>query len=122
MAATTVAEQTAIREYNPLFQSMGTEEAAMAVANRMEEVAAGEMTVTAMTTTAIAIATATATATTEMDEENTKEVATEEGTSTTATEDAAEDESSFGGGASGRQIWDQSRMFDPGIFLAYFQI
>ena len=86
----------------------------------MEEVAAGEMTVTAMTTTAIAIATATAT--TEMDEENTKEVATEEGTATTATEDAAEDESSFGGGASGRQIWDQSRMFDPGIFLAYFQI
>jgi len=29
-------------------------------------------------------------------------------------------ESSFGGGASGRQIWDQSRMFDPGILFGIF--
>ena len=46
MAATTVAEQTAIREHNPMFQSMGTEEAAMA--NRVEEVTAVEMAVTTM--------------------------------------------------------------------------
>ena len=31
-------------------------------------------------------------------------------------------EAAIGGGASRRQIWDQSRMFDPGFFLAYFQI
>ena len=92
----------------------------MAVANRMEEVAAREMTVTGMTTTTIATTTATTTTTTtatpEMDEEKTKEGATEEGAATTTTEDAAEGESSFGGGASGRQIWDESRMFDPGFF------
>ena len=54
MTATTIAEditaqktteQTAIREHNrdPLFQSMGTEEAIIAVANRVEEVATVEM-------------------------------------------------------------------------------
>ena len=35
---------------------------------------------------------------------------------------ATQEEAEIGGGASGRQIWDQSRMFDPGILLAYFQI
>ena len=59
LAATTIAEditsqktaeQTAIREHNPLFQSMGTEEAVMAVANscRVDGVTAVEMAVTAM--------------------------------------------------------------------------
>jgi len=47
-AAETEAQQTAIREHNPLFQSMGAEEAAMAVADKVEEVAAVEMAVTVM--------------------------------------------------------------------------
>ena len=63
VAATTVAEQTAIREHNPLFQSMGTEEAAMAVADRVEEVAAVEMAVTAMEAAADTTANATVAAT-----------------------------------------------------------
>jgi len=102
MAATTVAEETAIREHNPLFQSMGTEEAVMAVANRVEEVTAVEMAVTTME--------AAANATSEMDEDSTE---AEEAEHVAAQEAAAQEEAEIGGGASGRQTWDQSRMFDP---------
>jgi hypothetical protein len=104
------AEQTAIREHNPLFQSMGTGEAVMAVANRVEEVAAVEMAVTASQ--------AAADATAEMDEDTTE--AEEAEYVAAAPEAAAQEEAEIGGGASGRQIWDQSRMFDPGIFFGIF--
>ena len=46
----------------------------------------------------------------------------EEAEHVAAQEGAAQEEAEIGGGASGRQIWDQSRMFDPEFFLAYFQI
>ena len=128
MAATTVAEQTTIREYNPLFQPMGAEEAAMAVADRVEEVAAVEVAVTVMAAaanTAADTATDTTVAATAQDtaQESTKEQAAEEQATATA-QDTAEEESSFREGASGRQIWDQSRVFDPGIlnFLTYSEI
>ena len=118
MAATTVAEQTAIRKYNPLFQSMGTGEA-MAVADRVEEVAAVEMAVTAMEATANTAADTTANtivAATAQDtaQESTEEQAIEEQATTTAQDAAQQEEAEFGGGASERQIWDQSRVFDPG--------
>jgi hypothetical protein len=114
MAATTVAEQTAIRKYNPLFQSMGTEEA-MAVADRGEEVAAVEMAVTAMEAAADTTANTTVAATSQdTAQESTEEQAIEEQATATAQDTTQEEEAEFGGGASGRQIWDQSRVFDPG--------
>jgi len=117
-AAETEAQQTAIREHNPLFQSMGAEEAAMAVADRVEEVAAVEMAVTVMAAANTAADTAadTAVAATAQDtaQDSTEEQATEEQATATAQDTAQEEEAEFGGGASGRQIWDQSRVFDPG--------
>ena len=89
-AAEAQAQQTAIREHNPLFQSMGAEEAAMAVADRVEEVAAVAMAATANTTvlvdtTAEATVAATAQDTTQG---STEEQATEEQATATA-QDAA---------------------------------
>ena len=107
---------------------MGTEEAVMAVASRMEEVAAVEMAVTTMAAAANTAADTTANATVaataqDTEEQATEEQATEEQATATA-QDTAEEESSFREGASGRQIWDQSRVFDPGIlnFLTYSEI
>ena len=112
------AQQTAIREHNPLFQSMGAEEAAMAVADRVEELTAVEVAVTVMAaaadTTADTAANTTVAATAQ---ESTEEQATEEQATATAQDTAQEEEAEFGGGASGRQIWDQSRVFDPGTLI-----
>ena len=114
MAATTVAEQTAIRKYNPLFQSMGTEEA-MAVADRVEEVAAVEMAVTAVEMAANTATDPTANTTVAITaQESTEEQAIEEQATATATDTAQKEKAELGGGASERQIWDQSRVFDPG--------
>ena len=66
----------------------------MSVANRVEEVAAVVMAVTAME--------ATANATAEMDEDITQKQKKQ-----------TQEEAEIGGGADGRQTWDQSRMFDP---------
>ena len=70
MAADTAnraARAGAVQAENPLFQSMGAKETAMAVASIMEEVAAVEMTVTEMVNQ-MAATTTTAAATSEMDE------------------------------------------------------
>jgi len=121
-AAEAQAQQTAIREHNPLFQSMGAEEAAMAVADRVEEVAAVAMAAAANTTvlvdtTAEATVAATAQDTTQG---STEEQATEEQATATA-QDTAQEETVFGGGASSSQIQAQSRVFDPGI-IDFFDI
>ena len=109
------AEQTTIREHNPLFQSMGTEEPAMTVTNRVEEVAAMEMTVTAVAAVAAtAVEATTATVTTKVEEEATE---AEEAADTVATQEEAPAEVQIiGGGANSSQIWDQSKIFDPGRF------
>ena len=100
---------------------MGAEEVAMAVANRVEEVAAVEMRVTVMAAVANATTYTTRNATVaatiqDTAQESTEEQATEE-QATTTVQDAAQEEILFAGGANGNQIWDQSRVFDPGILI-----
>ena len=105
---------------------MGAEGAAMAVADRVEEVAAlaVEMTVTVMaaaTNTAAdttAETTVAATAAQDTTQESTEGQATEEQATATA-QDTAQEETVFGGGASESQIWDQSRVFDPGTLESF---
>ena len=105
---------------------MGAEEAAMAVADRVEEVAAVIMAAaanTAVHTAAEATVAATAQDTTQG---STEEQATEEQATATA-QDTAQEETVFGGGASSSQIQAQLKVEflpDPGIinFFTYFQI
>ena len=50
-------------------------------------------------------------------QESTEEQATEEQAAATATaRNTTQGETIFGGGANNNQIWDQSRVFDPGGF------
>ena len=108
------AEQATIRGYNPLFRPIGAEEAAWEAVAKEER--AWTMAGVTMEEPSIRMAA--------------EDTAEAEG-QTEAAEDTAEveqevemevTEAAIGGGASRRQIWDQSRMFDPGFFLAYFQI
>ena len=75
-----------------------------------EAAATATATTTATATVTVAGITVTVTATAEA----TVEVEEEAATAAVTQGEATEEEAAFGGGASGRQIWDQSRVFDPG--------